>query len=122
MPIYEFYCENCGHIFEVLLSPQAEFPPCPLCNSQEVTKVPSIFAFQDKSARRAERERAILKRASDYLKDGKLKDAKNFLEKAKMYHPTDNIKRLSEALQKVKPPSGGFLIKPEVVITKQNKG
>lgn len=122
MPLFEFQCENCGQVFEALLHHGEDYPPCPHCASPEVLKLPSVFAYQNKALRREERERAILKRASDYLKDGKLKDAKNFLQKAVALHPTDKIKRLSENLERKRPPKGGFLIKPEAIITKKKGG
>lgn len=119
MPIYEFSCEVCGHFFESLLSMGEDFPSCPQCGSRQVLKVPSVFSFKDASSTRAAREKAILKRARDYLIDGKYKDAQRFLEKAKEFHPTDRIKRLSDALSERKPTSGYFVSKPEVVITKK---
>jgi hypothetical protein len=96
-----------------------DFPACPQCGSRQVLKVPSVFSFKDASSTRTAREKAILKRARDYLIDGKYKDAQRFLEKAKEFHPTDRIKRLSEALSERKPTSGYFVSKPEVVITKK---
>ncbi|RLG11232.1 zinc ribbon domain-containing protein [Candidatus Pacearchaeota archaeon] len=121
MPIYEFKCEVCGFVFETLQKMGEDLPPCPKCNSKEVIKLPSIFGFWDKSARRAERERAILKRTRDYLIDGKIKDARRFLEKAKEYHPTDRIKKLSDELAQRKPLKGGFLVKPELVVVKRKE-
>ncbi|MFN4132177.1 MAG: FmdB family zinc ribbon protein [Caldimicrobium sp.] len=119
MPIYEFQCETCGQLFERLMRRDEDFPPCPSCGSDKVIKVPSLFGFQDKSAYNAERERAILKRTRDYLMDGKIRDAQRFLEKAKEFHPSDKIKRISERLSEKKPPKGGFLVKPEVAIVKK---
>lgn len=122
MPLYEFECEACGKIFEVLMKRDEGFPSCPSCGSTEIIKVPSLFGFQDKSAYREGRERAILKRVRDYLIDGKLKDAKRFIEKAKEFHHTDRIKRLSETLSETKPPKGGFMIKREATILKKKEG
>lgn len=121
MPLYDFQCENCGETFEALLGPKDDYPPCPRCKGLEVIKLPSLFAFQDKTTYRKERERAIIKRTADYLKDGKIKEAQKFLNKALSYNPSEKIKRLSESLERRKPPKGGFLIKPEVKILK-NKG
>jgi len=118
MPIYEFKCEDCGFIFEVLQKMGEDFPPCPNCGSHNVFKVPSIFGFKDRGAEVSTRERAILKRARDYLIDGKVRDAQRFLEKAKQYYATDRIKRLSDALAERKPVKGGYLSKTEVVIKK----
>ncbi len=119
MPIYEFRCEICGEIFETLQKLGEDYPPCPKCNSRQVMKLPSIFGFQDRSAIRQERERHILKRARDYLIDGKVRDARRFLEKAKEFYPTERIKKLSDALAEKKPVKGGYLSKTEFVITKK---
>jgi putative FmdB family regulatory protein len=40
MPIYEFRCLGCGHVFEFLkLKKEAEEMKCPKCNSEEVERV-----------------------------------------------------------------------------------
>lgn len=41
MPIYEFRCDNCQHIFEHLAlgSDQAGEIRCPACNGEELTRV-----------------------------------------------------------------------------------
>ncbi|MGB9762016.1 MAG: FmdB family zinc ribbon protein [Caldimicrobium sp.] len=46
MPIYEFRCEDCGKIFEVLCFTKEEEKEvrCPYCNSKRVTKEYSTFA------------------------------------------------------------------------------
>lgn len=119
MPLYEFKCEKCGNIFERLQKMNEDYPPCPECGSDEVIKLPSIFGFQDKSVRRAERESAILKRARDYIIDGKLKDACKFLEKAKEFYPTDRIKRLSDLITEKKAVKVGYIKEGEYVITKK---
>ncbi len=121
MPIYEFKCEICGEIFETFQKIGEDFPSCPKCNSNHVIKLPSIFGFQDRSARVSERERAILKRARDYLIDGKVKDAKRFLEKAKEFYPTDKVKRLHDTLAERKPIKGGYLCKTELIVTKKKE-
>ncbi len=121
MPIYEFRCEICGEIFEVLQKMEEDFPNCPKCNSNYVIKLPSLFGFQDKSAKLQVREKAILKRARDYLIDGKIKDAKKFLEKAKDFYPTDRIKKLHDTLAEKKPVKGGYICKTELVVTKKKE-
>lgn len=119
MPLYEFECESCGTIFEVFLKRDEPYPECPLCKSPQIIKLPSLFGFQDKSAYRSARETAILQRAREYLQDGKYRDAQRFLEKAQAFHPTDKVKRLSQGLAEKRPPTEGFLIKPEAVIIKK---
>ncbi len=95
MPIYEYRCGKCNIILEVLVLSEKEPPKCPGCGNN-MTKKPSIFAT--KQDRRGERERNILKLASDYLKDGKVEDAKRFLAKAQEYVKTDNISRAYDSL------------------------
>ncbi len=119
MPIYEFRCEICGLVFEHIQKVSDPWPSCPKCGSKEVFKLPTIFGFKDASAWRAERERAILKRARDYLIDGKVKEAQRFLKKAQEYVKTDTISRVSDALAKRKPQKGAYVSRTEVVITKK---
>ncbi len=121
MPIYEFRCEICGHVFEHLQKMDDPWPPCPKCGEDKVFKLPSIFGFTDAASFRAEREQAILKRARDYLIDGKVKDAKRFLSKAQEYVKTDRINKLSEALHQRKPVKGGYISRTELVVTKKKK-
>ncbi len=119
MPIYEFRCELCGAVFEHLQKMSDPWPPCPKCGSQRVFKLPSIFGFKDASSWRSEREQAILKRARDYLVDGKVKEAERFLKKAQEHVKTDRISKLSEALAKRKPQKGAFVSRTEAIITKR---
>ncbi len=98
MPIYEFRCPRCGRIEEVLcLEANWEIPACSHCNIP-MRRIMSPFAY--KADRTAQRERSIMKLATDYLKDGKVEDAARFLKKASEYVKTDNIKRASEALNR----------------------
>ena len=119
MPIYEFRCEVCGHIFERLQKVDDPWPPCPRCGEEKVFKLPSIFGFKDAASFRADREQAILKRARDYLVDGKVKDAKRFLSRAQEYVKTERISRLSEALERRKPVKGAYVSRTELVVTKK---
>ncbi|NPB08751.1 MAG: zinc ribbon domain-containing protein [Thermodesulfobacteria bacterium] len=119
MPIYEFRCEICGEIFERILKVDEPWPPCPRCGEERVMKLPSIFGFTDAASFRSEREQAILKRARDYLVDGKVGEAKRFLEKAKQYVKTERVSRLADALQQRKPVKGGYVSRTELVVTKK---
>ncbi|RUM89866.1 MAG: zinc ribbon domain-containing protein [Thermodesulfatator sp.] len=121
MPIYEFRCEVCGQVFERLMKMGEEFPRCPRCGADRVMKLPSLFGFHDAADFRSERERAVLKRARDYLLDGKVRDAQRFLSLAKEYVKTDRVKRLHEALSERKPLKGGYVSRTEVVITKKKE-
>lgn len=78
MPIYEYKCPNCGWEKEVLVLGEEEVPSCISCGISMKRKI-SCFSY--KADRTAERERNIMKLASDYLKDGKVQDAARFYEK-----------------------------------------
>ncbi len=119
MPIYEFRCEICGHIFERLQKMDEPWPSCPKCGSEKVFKLPSIFGFKDTSGWRQEREQAILKRARDYLVDGKVREAHRFLKKAQEHVKTERITRLSDTLAQRKPQKGAYVSRTELVVTKK---
>lgn len=119
MPIYEFKCEVCGFLFEALQKINEDYPSCPKCQAKEVIKLPSLFAYQDRTAKVVERERAILKRTRDYLIDGKVKDASRFLEKAKEYYPTDTIKRLSDTLTDKRAVKVHHHLQNRIIVTKK---
>jgi len=48
MPIYEYRCRACQHLFETLVRPSntapAEAPSCPYCQSQDLERLLSMFA------------------------------------------------------------------------------
>ena len=45
MPIFEYRCEKCGHVMEVLhKSVKAEWPTCEKCGSPDMNKLLSGFA------------------------------------------------------------------------------
>ena len=46
MPIYEYYCEGCDCQFETLVFSSSETITCPSCNTEEVTRVLSVFGFK----------------------------------------------------------------------------
>ena len=57
MPLYEYYCQNCNGVFEVLRSMResSEPSPCPLCDHDSQRIMPTSFAaftFRDGMARR----------------------------------------------------------------------
>jgi len=46
MPIYEFRCENCGHVFEELVRfGNDQGLKCPECGSTDTRKAVSLFGF-----------------------------------------------------------------------------
>jgi putative FmdB family regulatory protein len=46
MPLYEYYCENCGEVFEALRSVRSseEPAPCPKCGTDAERIMPTTFA------------------------------------------------------------------------------
>ena len=43
MPIFEYACPQCSHVFEELArSSDQETKPCPKCGSEQAAKVPSV--------------------------------------------------------------------------------
>jgi putative FmdB family regulatory protein len=46
MPLYEYFCKNCGKRFDKMLrfSEANSAPECPYCSSQETSKQISTFA------------------------------------------------------------------------------
>ena len=51
MPIFEYECEQCGHVTEVLERPGAKGPhTCEKCGAQEMTKLFSSFGLGAKPA------------------------------------------------------------------------
>jgi len=45
MPIYEYQCEKCGHVFEHLARTLAAPPPvCPKCGARKPKKQLSVFS------------------------------------------------------------------------------
>jgi len=93
MPIYEFWCKVCDEVFERLVFQDGELIRCPNCKGSEIEKIisaPSIKINEDVASKR------IRKRLNYYLKAGKLKDAKSFIEKASSYVKTDAVKRMAD--------------------------
>lgn len=44
MPLYEYRCEPCDHIFEALIRTARDEPRCPRCGGEKVTKELSVPA------------------------------------------------------------------------------
>ena len=51
MPIYEYRCQTCSKVFELLVrGADAEGPACPECGGAELTRLFSLFASRSDSA------------------------------------------------------------------------
>jgi putative FmdB family regulatory protein len=45
MPIFEYACSNCGHVFEKFVATRSQEPPeCPKCGWKRVEQMFSTFA------------------------------------------------------------------------------
>jgi len=49
MPIYEFKCKSCDHIFEIIM-PKTSGGTCPKCHSKKLDKQHSVFSAQVKGS------------------------------------------------------------------------
>ena len=95
MPIYEYECDSCGEIFEVILAVGGASPPCPECGGRKCTKLigaPAVHTKTDQATGRIE------KRVRDYLIDGKTADAIRFADKAASMTKSDRVKRIADKL------------------------
>ncbi|MBW1739902.1 MAG: zinc ribbon domain-containing protein [Deltaproteobacteria bacterium] len=95
MPIYEYECNKCGAVFEIILLKDGNPPPCPTCGSHRTRKLiaaPAIHIKEDHATARIE------KRVKDYLKDGKVSDAVRFADKAASMVKSDQVKRIADKL------------------------
>jgi putative FmdB family regulatory protein len=51
MPIYEYRCQTCSKVFELLVrGAAAEGPTCPECGGEELKRLFSLFASRSESA------------------------------------------------------------------------
>lgn len=44
MPIFEYKCDDCGEVFEELVSGQTESVPCSKCKSDNVHRIISLIS------------------------------------------------------------------------------
>ena len=58
MPLYEFKCLDCGHLFELLIMKSAQTVRCPGCESESVERLLSLFAVSSESSRQASTAKA----------------------------------------------------------------
>ena len=60
MPLFDYRCTACRHEFEALVRGEA-VPPCPACGSQELERLPSMFAVSSEATRASARTKAMPK-------------------------------------------------------------
>jgi len=95
MPLYEFQCNKCGHIFEQIQGLDDPAPPCPECGEKSHKLIAQV-SFKLNSNETLNR---IEKRYQHYIKGRKYKDAVRFLKKASEFVKHDRIKRLQEKVE-----------------------
>lgn len=58
MPLFEFKCRACEHVFELLILGGSPVPACPQCHSGAIEKLVSTFAAASEGQRQANTARA----------------------------------------------------------------
>jgi len=70
MPLYDFHCRTCGHEFEALVR-GSESPVCPSCQSRDLERLLSGFAFsseeRSQAAAKASRQRQLRGRKDEIV-------------------------------------------------------
>ena len=71
MPIYEYKCRACEHIFEELLKVGQTPPPCPACDSNDLEQLLSLPAISTEGTRarsmsKARQRASAVKREKDH--------------------------------------------------------
>jgi len=71
MPIYEYRCEECGRIYNMLILRREETSRirCPHCGGQKATKLFSPFAYHKSEASRLEEFDTSKPRGEEFYKD-----------------------------------------------------
>ena len=67
MPIYEYKCLGCGHLFEQVVLPKST-PACPECECQDLERQLSMFAVSSDGTRKVNLQ-AAKKTASKTARD-----------------------------------------------------
>lgn len=63
MPLFEYRCRACEHVFEALVRAGA-VPQCPSCAGADLERLPSLFAVDSDGSRAAARARSMPKAIS----------------------------------------------------------
>ncbi|MFH1033574.1 MAG: zinc ribbon domain-containing protein [Pseudomonadota bacterium] len=79
MPTYDYQCNNCEHVFEVLQGIDDPDPECPLCTCPQVTRLISAVAIHARGDGTAARVEHEIKRR---LGQGRAGDALRLADKA----------------------------------------
>ncbi len=79
MPLYDYQCNNCEHVYEVFHALDGQPPPCPICTCPQVTRLISAVAFSTKGDGAAARVESEIKKR---LGQGRAKDALTLANKA----------------------------------------
>ncbi len=69
MPLFDFDCRSCGHRFEALVRRQDQAPVCPSCGSDDLERLPSLFATSTPESRQTAAKKARQKAASQAHRD-----------------------------------------------------
>ena len=94
MPIYEYKCDACGHVFESLQKiSESPLVECPVCGKDTLKKLVSSPAFR-------------LKGGGWYETDFKTGDKKNVTHTDKKEKKTDKAAAASGGTAKAKKPAG----------------
>ena len=59
MPIFEYQCLGCGHMFEYLILPKSSAASCPECESAEVEKMISVPAISSDGTKERARQSGL---------------------------------------------------------------
>lgn len=70
MPLFDFRCRSCNHVFETLVRSQdASAPLCPTCGGRDLEKLPASFAVSSAERTRASATTARKKAATTASRD-----------------------------------------------------
>jgi putative FmdB family regulatory protein len=64
MPIYEYQCKGCGHVFEYLVLASSAAAKCPACDSLQLDRLVSACAISSETSREANLQAAHRKVAA----------------------------------------------------------
>lgn len=58
MPLFEYQCLACDHVFEVLVRADTASPACPQCAATTLARLPSLFGVSSEALRQQTLARA----------------------------------------------------------------